>query len=147
MTTRTTARVVIAALAITIAAPDAHAQSTIRHPNPPKYPVEIEPKLNLGPNDTYAYGGSAFGINLRDAFNRYRYRHLKSPLRRSVLSSTALPLPRRLCYALKTIAGSSRVTRMIETTAARVHMTSVSTNMPAIKGRGSRISEPSLWLP
>jgi len=64
MTIRTTACILIAG-AIALCAPTARAQSTIRNPNPPKYPVEIEPKLNFGPNDVYAYGGTAFGPGVR----------------------------------------------------------------------------------
>jgi hypothetical protein len=45
-------------------ASEARAQSTIRDPNPPKYSVEIEPKLNIDSN-VYAYGGTGFGPGVR----------------------------------------------------------------------------------
>ena len=68
MTTLPTARLAIGAFVCALAiavAPDAHAQSTIKNPNPPRYSVEIEPKLNLGPDSVYAYGGTSFGPGVR----------------------------------------------------------------------------------
>jgi hypothetical protein len=40
------------------------ARADIRTPNPPKYPVEIEPHLLLAP-DIYGYGGASFGLGAR----------------------------------------------------------------------------------
>lgn len=52
-------------LALFALSPSALAQSTIKDPNPPKYSVEIEPKLNFAPGDFYAYGGTGFGPGVR----------------------------------------------------------------------------------
>lgn len=66
MTMSPAARIVIGTLgALALTASDAHAQSTIKNPNPPRYSVEIEPKLNFGPTDVYTYGGTAFGPGVR----------------------------------------------------------------------------------
>ncbi len=68
MTMSATARIMIGtlsgALALSLSASDAHAQSTIKNPNPPRYSVEIEPKLNFAPS-FYGYGGTAFGPGVR----------------------------------------------------------------------------------
>jgi hypothetical protein len=42
-----------------------HAQSTIRDPHPPQYPVEIEPKLDLDPSGFHNYSGFGFGPGIR----------------------------------------------------------------------------------
>ena len=55
----------LGALALFALSPSALAQSTIKDPNPPKYSVEIEPKLNFAPGDFYAYGGTGFGPGVR----------------------------------------------------------------------------------
>lgn len=67
MTTRATTRIAVATFLGALAvASDAHAQSTIKNPNPPRYSVEIEPKLNVGPSDVWGYGGgSGFGPGVR----------------------------------------------------------------------------------
>lgn len=44
---------------------DAHAASIIKDPNPPKYSVEIEPKLNLSYFGAWNYGGNAWGPGVR----------------------------------------------------------------------------------
>jgi hypothetical protein len=53
------------AFAAAVAPATAYGQSTIRDPNPPKYPIEVEPKLNFNPSGVYAYGGSGFGPGVR----------------------------------------------------------------------------------
>ena len=55
----------VGAAALLLVCSSAHAQSIIKDPHPPKYGVEIEPKLNLGPDGVYAYGGSGFGPGVR----------------------------------------------------------------------------------
>jgi hypothetical protein len=54
-----------AALFLVSIAPSAQADSIIRDPNPPRYSVEVEPKLNFAPNGIYAYGGTVFGPGVR----------------------------------------------------------------------------------
>lgn len=56
---------VAAAGALSFAAIDSTAATIIKNPNPPKYGVEIEPKLNLGFFGLYDYGGSGFGPGVR----------------------------------------------------------------------------------
>ncbi len=51
--------------AVTFTAADASATSIIKDPNPPKYKVEIEPKLNLGFFGLFDYGGNAWGPGVR----------------------------------------------------------------------------------
>jgi hypothetical protein len=43
----------------------AYADSIIKNPNPPKYPLEIEPKLNLNYFLYKGYGGEAWGPGVR----------------------------------------------------------------------------------
>ena len=43
----------------------ASAKTIIKDPNPPKYGVEIEPKLNFSYFGLYAYGGNAWGPGVR----------------------------------------------------------------------------------
>ena len=43
----------------------AAAQSIIKDPNPPRYAVEVEPKLNLNPSAFYSYGGTGVGPGVR----------------------------------------------------------------------------------
>jgi hypothetical protein len=43
----------------------ARGESTIRDPNPPKYPVEIEPKFDFDPSGYHAYSGTGFGPGVR----------------------------------------------------------------------------------
>src|SRR5262249_800779 len=52
-----------------------------------------------------------------------------------------------LAHPLNTIAGSIRVTLLIDTSAALVHISSVSPSMPIASGVGSRIAAPPFWLP
>jgi len=47
------------------AASPASARSIIKEPNPPKYGVEIEPKLNLSYLGLWDYGGNAWGPGVR----------------------------------------------------------------------------------
>src|SRR5262245_40971668 len=42
---------------------DARAQINV--PNPPRYTVELEPRLNFNPSSIYAYGGTGFGPGIR----------------------------------------------------------------------------------
>lgn len=51
-------------LGVAAAAP-ASARSIIKDPNPPRYGVEIEPKLNLAYFGLYRYGGNAWGPGVR----------------------------------------------------------------------------------
>jgi hypothetical protein len=55
----------LAGLAVAVLAVDASAASIIRDPNPPKYKVEIEPKLNLSYLGLWNYGGNAWGPGVR----------------------------------------------------------------------------------
>jgi hypothetical protein len=50
-------------------------------------------------------------------------------------------------HPLKTIAGSSRVTLLMDTTAAPTHIASVRTSIPAAIGAGRRIAAPPCSLP
>jgi len=62
---RLSAVVVSAAALLSIGSSDANAASIIKSPNPPKYKVEIEPKLNLGFLGAYDYGGNYWGPGVR----------------------------------------------------------------------------------
>lgn len=53
------------ALGVSSFAESAQAQSTIRDPNPPRYGLEIEPKLNLAYFAFRSYGGNGFGPGVR----------------------------------------------------------------------------------
>jgi hypothetical protein len=55
-----------ALVAATLAAQQhAQADTIIKDPNPPKYPVEIEPKLNVAALFYKSYGGEGFGPGVR----------------------------------------------------------------------------------
>src|SRR6478736_211020 len=63
---KTRLRVGIAALTAAVSyASSAQAVSTIKSPDPPKYSVEIEPKLNLAYLFWTGYGGNAIGPGVR----------------------------------------------------------------------------------
>lgn len=57
--------VFVCAASFTLHATDANAKTIIRDPNPPKYGVEIEPKLNLAYFGVYRYGGNGWGPGVR----------------------------------------------------------------------------------
>jgi hypothetical protein len=59
------AHTALLAVACVATAGAASAQSTIRDPNPPKYSVEIEPKLDLAYLLATGIGGNAFGPGVR----------------------------------------------------------------------------------
>lgn len=55
----------LAGLAVAALVPNASATTIIREPNPPKYKVEIEPKLNLAYLGLWSYGGNGWGPGVR----------------------------------------------------------------------------------
>ncbi len=57
-------RALLAALLLTIPV-TASAKTIIKDPNPPKYSVEIEPKLNLSYFGLFSYGGNGWGPGVR----------------------------------------------------------------------------------
>lgn len=50
---------------VALAAAPASARTIIKDPNPPKYGVEIEPKLNLAYFGLWSYGGNGIGPGVR----------------------------------------------------------------------------------
>src|SRR6266852_5342145 len=69
----------------------------------------------------------------------------KSPLIRAKREICNSPLAPRT-HPLNTIAGSIRVTLLIETSAAPTHMSSVTKNIPTAMLGGIRIAAPPAWL-
>src|SRR5512139_4222782 len=53
------------ALCVALTSSGAHAETIIRDPNPPKYHLELEPKLNLNYFLFTYYGGEAWGPGVR----------------------------------------------------------------------------------
>lgn len=65
MNIRTFALFAGASLAIALSSGEAAATTIIKDPNPPRYKLEIEPKLNLGFFGLFDYGGNGWGPGVR----------------------------------------------------------------------------------
>src|SRR5579863_1149162 len=108
--------------------------------------IEIDAAQSQRPRRTLS-------VSFRKLSNSNCGLHFCTPLHRLSFRTRAKRRWRNLLFAcartypLNTIAGSIRVTLLIETSAAPTHISSVTKNIPTAIDGGIRIAAPPAWLP